>query len=288
MKWIFIVNKVAGNGKYKKVVKNVEKYCVNKDVDFEVFYTRCPGEATAITLRYKKSKNIIFAVGGDGTLNEVLNGIVHTKNILAVVPTGSGNDFYKTLKMIPDGILKCDVGKVNELYFLNTVCLGIDADVANNIDIMKIKGISTNKLYIASLMNTFLKYNCKKMTFNLNNTEVSGEFTTLAVCNGKFYGNGFKIAPKAKIDDGFFDFYFVDKMSKLKMFNLIMKLKSGTHDFSPLVHKRLVSQLKVKSKKNIISNVDGEKYINKEFNFKICKKLIHVYNNKKLIEEFIK
>ena len=166
----------------------------------------------------------------------------------------SGNDFYKTLKMIPDGILKCDVGKVNELYFLNTVCFGIDADVANNIDIMKIKGISTNKLYIASLMNTFLKYNCKKMTFNLNNTEVSGEFTTLAVCNGKFYGNGFKIAPKAKIDDGFFDFYFVDKMSKLKMFNLIMKLKSGTHDFSPLVHKRLVSQLKVKSKKNIISN----------------------------------
>lgn len=288
MKWVFIVNKAAGNCKYKKIASNIIKYCNNKDIDFVIHYTRCAGEATAISLKYKKEKNIIFAVGGDGTVNEVLNGIVNTKNILGVLPVGSGNDFYKTLKLNPDGMIKCDVGKINDMYFLNTVCFGVDADVANNIDLMKMKGIPTSRLYVASIIHTLLKFKFKRLNFKVNDVNMSGEFTTLVICNGKFYGNGFKISPNAKVDDGFFDVYYVDKLPKVKLVNLLMKLKNGLHENSPYVHKMRVNNIVVKTDRNVVANVDGEKYLNNEFKIKIIKKFILVYNNKSLIKDLLK
>ena len=287
MKWIFIVNKAAGNGKSKKVVNNIIKYCNNKEIDYLVHYTRCSGEATTIALKYKKEKNIIFAVGGDGTVNEVLNGIVNTKNILSVIPAGSGNDFYKTLKMYPDGMVKCDIGKINDIYFLNTVCFGIDADVANNIDYMRMRGIPANKLYIASILNTLFKFKFKKLSFKINDVDMSGEFTTLVVCNGRFYGNGFKVSPKSKIDDGLLDTYYVDKLSKGKLINLLFKLKSGLHESSPFVHKKLTKEVIVKTDKNLVANIDGEKYLSNEFKIKIVRKPIHIYNNKLLVKELL-
>ncbi len=288
MKWVFVINRVAGNCKYKNIASNIIKYCNNKDIDFVIHYTRCAGEATAISLKYKKEKNIIFAVGGDGTVNEVLNGIVNTKNILGVLPVGSGNDFYKTLKMYPDGMIKCDVGKINDMYFLNTICFGVDADVANNIDLMKIKGIPTSKLYVASIVHSLLKFKFKRLNFRVNDIDMSGEFTTLVVCNGRFYGNGFKVSPNAKIDDGFFDTYYVDKLSKVNLIGLLVKLKNGFHENSPFVHKMLVNNIIVKTDRNVVANVDGEKYLNNVFKIKIIKKFILVYNNKSLVKELLK
>lgn len=97
MKHVFIINPISGKGKTLKVAENIEKVCQREKLDYEINYTNYPGEATKIAKKYRFSQNIIYSVGGDGTLNEVLNGIVGTKNILAIIPSGSGNDFYKTL-----------------------------------------------------------------------------------------------------------------------------------------------------------------------------------------------
>ena len=84
MKHIFIVNPVSGNGKAAKIVKNIERVCDYEDLEYEIRYTTKPKEATKIAREYENS--IVYAVGGDGTLNEVLNGLVGTNNMISCIP----------------------------------------------------------------------------------------------------------------------------------------------------------------------------------------------------------
>ena len=98
MKYIFIVNPESAKGNAMKIIGNIEKICKQRKIEYEVCYTLAQGDATRLTQSYKEEKNIIYAVGGDGTLSEVLNGVIGTKNKLGIIPAGSGNDFYRTIK----------------------------------------------------------------------------------------------------------------------------------------------------------------------------------------------
>jgi diacylglycerol kinase (ATP) len=171
MKHVFIINPISGKGKTLKVAENIEKVCQKENLDYEINYTNYPGEATKIAKKYRLSKNIIYSVGGDGTLNEVLNGIVGTKNMLAVIPSGSGNDFYKTLSKIDDELPNIDIGKINDKYFINIVSIGIDAEVANNVSLMKKKNIPTSQIYNASLVYTFFKYKFKNIEMSIDEND---------------------------------------------------------------------------------------------------------------------
>jgi len=86
MKHIFIVNPIAGNGRAVKIVKNIERVCNNENLEYEIRYTTRPKDAIIIAREYQDSENIIYAVGGDGTLNEVLNGLVGTGNMISSIP----------------------------------------------------------------------------------------------------------------------------------------------------------------------------------------------------------
>ena len=141
MKHIFIVNPVSGAGRGKKIGENIERVAPEMGLDYEIHYTTRGHEATEIAKRYKKEKNIIYSVGGDGTLLEVLNGIIGSKNMLAVVPAGSGNDYYRNIKDREELSFPVDVGKVNDLYFLNCCSFGIDAEIGHNAGLMKEKKI---------------------------------------------------------------------------------------------------------------------------------------------------
>ena len=95
----FIINPISGQGRAFRMVDNIHRVCTEQKLDYEVIFTRKAGDATEIVKKLK-GENVVYSVGGDGTLNEVVNGIVGTKNKLAVIPGGSGNDFYTSLKGI--------------------------------------------------------------------------------------------------------------------------------------------------------------------------------------------
>ena len=202
MKHVFIVNPVSGRGKALKVSLGIKKICEEEKLDYEIHYTNGPKDATKIAKKVKGSKNIIYSVGGDGTLNEVLNGVIGTKNMLAVIPAGSGNDFYRTLSKMDDEMPLIDVGKVNGKYFLNVVSIGIDAEVAKNAEVMKKLKVPTSQIYNASIVYTFFKYKFKDIEFSVDNTRSKNKCTILTICNGKMYGGGYKIAPEALLSDG--------------------------------------------------------------------------------------
>ena len=286
MKHIFIVNPISGKGKTLKAVDRIKKVCEEENLDYEIYFTEYPKDATKIARKYRFTKNIIYSVGGDGTLNEVLNGIVGTKNLLGVIPAGSGNDFYKTLSKIDEEYPVIDIGKVNDRYFINIISIGIDAEVANNVSLMKKRKVPTNQIYNASLIYTFFKYKYKDIELSIDEKEQKkGKCTILTICNGQVYGGGYKIAPSAKLTDGYFDVYYGEKVNKPQLPSLINMLKQGIHEKHNKVHKSQATKIKFKCDKELVCNIDGEIMTAKKFNVKIIPNAITIYNNKELIKK---
>lgn len=288
MKHIFIVNPSSGKGKALKIINNIEKVCREENFEYQIYITSGPGDATKIAKKFKFSQNIIYSVGGDGTLNEVVNGIVGSKNILGIIPCGSGNDFYKTLDKIEDSMPLIDVGKINKKYFINIVSVGIDAEVAKNVSLMKKFKIPPSQIYNASIVYTFFKYKFKNIDIEIDAQKVNGKCTILTVCNGKVYGGGYKIAPSALLNDGYFDVYFVDKINKPLIPYLIGLLKKGKHEPHKKVHKSKATRIKFKCCHDLVCNVDGEIIIDNNFDIKLIKDALLISNDKKLIQRFLK
>lgn len=225
MKYIFIINEIAGNKKNRQLVPNIENACIRRKIEYEIRYISEEKNATSIAREYEKEENIIYIVGGDGTITKALSGIVGTRNKLAIIPAGSGNDTYRTISKLPKGYNKIDLGKINDAYFINVACLGIDAEVANNIDELRNTIIPTKHLYNASILYTFIKFKFKNMKLKTNIKNIESEYSILSICNGSYYGGGFNIAPKSQLTDGLLDIYYAEKMPKLSMIPLLLKLK---------------------------------------------------------------
>ena len=287
MKHIFIVNPTSGKGKALKAVEQIEKVCKERNIDYEINYTKSSGDATKIARKYLFSKNIIFSVGGDGTLNEVVNGIIGSKNILGVVPCGSGNDFYRTLEKVKEEYPVIDIGKINNKYFINTVSIGIDAEVARNVSLMKKIKLPSSQIYNASIVYTFAKYKFKEVEFVLNGATKTGEYTIVTIMNGKAYGGGWVMAPNADISDGLFDIYFVDKVKKASIPGLLLKVMKGTHEESPHVHHRMADRIKFKTTQKVIVGADGETLYDDEFDVRLLKHAVTIYNDKELIKKIV-
>ena len=98
MKYIFIINSIAGRGKYKKLLPNIENACKQRNMVYEIRYITEEKNGFEIAKEYSKEENVIYVVGGDGTVTKTLAGIVGTKNKLGIIPAGSGNDTYRTIK----------------------------------------------------------------------------------------------------------------------------------------------------------------------------------------------
>jgi len=288
MKYIFIINAIAGKGRYKKLLPNIEKWCKENKVEYEFRYITESLSGADIAKEYKDEENIIYVVGGDGTLTRTLPGIVGTKNKLGIIPSGSGNDTYKAIKMLPKGESVIDLGKINDTYFINVACTGLDAEVGNNVDILRNTFIPASQLYNASIIYTFVKFKFKKVIFKTNIKTISSKYSIISICNGSYYGGGYNIAPKSNLTDGLFDIYYVEKMNRLKIIPLLLKLKKGKHEGKRRVHKFRTNHVEIEIEQEVTFNVDGEKLINNKFVIDIIPKAITVYNDNDFIEQIIK
>ena len=283
-KIVFIVNPVSGYGQGDKTAYNIKKVFTDLNIKYEMIYTYQSGEAIDIASSYNDA--IIYAVGGDGTLNEVLNGLVKTNSYLGIIPSGSGNDFYKSITS-DKLILPIDIGLINSRYFLNVVSFGLDAQAGANVNLMKKKHIPLSQLYNASFVYTFFNYEAKPMEISYEEKLLFDKYTVFAICNGNYYGNGFKISPNSKIDDGLFDLCYVGDISKLRTLILFFKLLKANHLTAKNVGVDQTTQLIVKSTELLICNVDGEMIEDDYFDIKLLKRKVKLYNNKKLVNKIL-
>ncbi len=145
-----IVNPRAGNGKAREIGHEVEKHLCKKGIEYGLDSTFRPGGATSLAKKaVRDGFDMIIAVGGDGTVNEIANGIIGSSAIMAIIPAGTQNNFSKLLGLNPKNIAQAcdialsgnvkniDVGKINDKFFLNDIGIGLTADIAKGFDMIK-------------------------------------------------------------------------------------------------------------------------------------------------------
>lgn len=285
MKYVFIINPASGKTDYNKIKENIIKALENED--YEIYETKAPKEATQIANRFKNEENtVVYSVGGDGTLNEVVNGIAEGKCKLGIIPTGSGNDFYRTLKETKNENIRLDVGKVNGRYFINIASVGMDAETCNTANKIKSK-IKLHSSYYLALIHTFFTFKSKSLKLKIDKNVYAGDFIIAAICNGKYYGGGFKIAPVASFDDNQFDIYLVSKAGKLKLIKILFALLKSEHEKYNEVRKYTGKNIIIKSESNLIINIDGEITISKNIKIEMVEDALIIYNNNELVQKII-
>lgn len=285
MKYVFIINPASGKTDYDKIKQNIMKTLENEN--YEIYETKAPKEATEIASRFKNEENtIVYSVGGDGTLNEVVNGIAKGKCKLGIIPTGSGNDFYRTLKEAQTENVRLDLGKVNGRYFINIASVGMDAETCNNANKIKSK-IKLHSSYYLALIHTFLTFKSKSLKLKIDKNVYAGDYIIAAICNGKYYGGGFKIAPVASFDDNQFDIYLVSKASKLKLIKILLALLKSGHEKYNEVRKYTGKNITITSENNLIVNIDGEITISKNIEIEMIEDALIIYNNNELVQKIM-
>ncbi len=248
MKHVFLLNPIAGSQKFQRGLTEKIKAAAQKHhADFEIHKTTGVGDARDFTAAYDETVPARFyAIGGDGTLNETVNGILKRKGYseLAVIPCGTGNDFVRMFpnsadffnleKLItaaahPIDAFSTDAG----LCGINMINIGIDAQTA--ADVHKFSRFFPGSVaYIVSLMNRFVRKIGIEMEITVDNHPPFREiFSLTSFSNGKACGGGFIAAPKAKINDGLLEITSVRKVTKLQFLQLVKGYKEGTHVDDP-------------------------------------------------------
>ena len=289
MEHLFIINPEAGKGRSLEYIERIKNYFKDVNEPYYIEVTQYPGHATEVVKSYTSSKNYrVYAVGGDGTLNEVLNGIVGTGSVLAVIPCGSGNDFVKNLigeESIEDIFISTlrgkekyiDLGKINNRYFINISSVGFDSEVVYSANTFKkLKYVTGSTAYILGIIATLFKFKFIKTTITIDGVKLNKEILLAAIANGKCYGGGVKISPKSDISDGIFDLCVVDKVSKLKIFLLFPKAIKGKHESIKQVSFYSGRNISISSSEEFVLNIDGELLKEKEVNCQLIRKGIRI------------
>ncbi|MBE0451154.1 MAG: diacylglycerol kinase family lipid kinase [Clostridia bacterium] len=238
-----IVNPVAGNGKTidtLPIIKDVfNKY---KDtIELKIMLSKNKGDVTALANTISKEGiNEFIAVGGDGTLSELINGLDYTLNTIykvGIIPWGTGNDFIKSLNneknivkilnnVVENRLRIIDLGKVNEHYFINVCSFGIDGPIIRDTEKLK-KVFPGHPAYLISTLKSGLIFKAQQTKVTVDDREYKGNMILIAVGNGKYIGGGMNVCPDAKIDDGLFEVCLVNNVSKLTFMKEIGKVYKG-------------------------------------------------------------
>ncbi|GMB09863.1 YegS/Rv2252/BmrU family lipid kinase [Thermolongibacillus altinsuensis] len=272
----FIVNKISGNGKGLKVWKKVEKLLQEKQVNYQVRFTERPKHAIEIVKEISSETCLaVVAIGGDGTIHDVANGLIGSNIPLGIIPAGSGNDLARALdipmdyKKALERILmgeqrKMDIGRINNEYCITVTGIGFDGKVAEVNNASKFKNLLNfirlgDLSYAHSVLHVLLKY--RPVNIQL---KVDGKTLTffnvwlIAIANTPNYGGGIKICPDACYHDGLFDICIIHSMTKWELLRNFPKAYKGKHVSHPGVTMLKGKEVEVISEWPVIVQSDGE------------------------------
>lgn len=280
-----IFNPVAGKQKAFKNLGIVERVMAERNAKYEIYKSGGVHDAEYITRELTKSgEKELVVLGGDGTLNEVLNGIHDPSNCnLGLVPSGTGNDFAarmgipldaeKATLRILDGVAKpVDYIDVSGTRSMNVAGLGIDVDVLERCQ----RGRMNGKLkYLISLVKSLFLFKGYNVKIECEGGETETRSVLIcAVCNGSLFGGGIKICPEADPSDGKMDVVCVDDpKSILKRMKMLIELMKGKILSYPLTTYFKADKVTFAPENKCPIQLDGELYQNHKFEAKLCKGL---------------
>lgn len=272
---LFIINPTAGSKNRSKEIIEKTSLLAKSLSNRHRFYTELTTHrfhATEIARNYAiKYPDIrIYACGGDGTVNEVLQGIKDYPQVkLSIIPIGTGNDFIKNIvdkdnhrqfnlnDYIFGEVKEIDAIKVNNSLTLNIVSIGFDAHVA---DLANRNQVFGNKSYLLAITMALVGEINMPLVYKINDHTYHSDVLLAFVANGKYYGGGMKIMPYAEVADGELEFVVIKKIGKLKFLSFFSKFISGNYLENDFVDYQKIKKVEIKRKdnKSFKINLDGE------------------------------
>ena len=249
MKHIFIVNPAAGGqDNTRKINEAVKSLAAQKGFEYKVCISERPKHAEEIVHKimkeYPDETVRFYACGGDGTLNEVAQGVVHYDNAqLTNLPYGTGNDFIRifskdgefSIENLIDGeVMDIDYIETSEGVSVNITTIGLDARVARGMQKYKRIFKQNGQLpYVISIFENIVTPMSRNLKIEIDGKDVSGDYVVLLVANGNYYGGGFNPVPDASVTDGKLNVLLIKKLSRLTVARVINAYKNGEYKNYP-------------------------------------------------------
>jgi YegS/Rv2252/BmrU family lipid kinase len=264
-----IVNPVAGNGSAVRIWQRVRSHAWDCQLTEAVGHARELAE-TAVRGGYDR----VVAIGGDGTVCEVANGLAHTETALGIIPAGTGNDTAQNLGIPRDPFAAAtladtgashpiDLGVITtaerRMYFMNVAGFGFDAEVAWRVNRLP-KLIGGTLPYVIGVLQTLWQYRSPQMRIRADEGPrlVDRRVFLVAVGNCASYGGGMRIVPSARPDDGLFEVCVVSDLRRLEVLRLVPKLYSGGHVGHPAVEMLRCRCVTAEADGRVLCQADGE------------------------------
>lgn len=242
-KYLIVINPISGSGKAKKYINQIDSFFLSRRLEYKIVLTEYHGHAIKIVQDYEDYYDVIICAGGDGTVNEIVNGFnFNLDKTFAVLPIGSGNDYASNLNLAkeinslleqiinPNGkFIYSDVISIRfkenniwkEKLSLNAVGIGFDAYVAYlNQHNKRISGIIS---YIFAVFKGLKNLKAINFKLHIDKREVKGNFVVVTIGNGKTSGGGFYLNPMASINDEILNITTIDKVTKLRLLKELPK-----------------------------------------------------------------
>lgn len=283
-----VFNPKAAKGRAERALKKVEKKLTDANIAYRVHKTHYQRHATEVTKELiAAGAQTVIAMGGDGTINEVLNGFSDFENVnMGIIPCGSGNDFAGCIKLplkpeealdiILNGEAKpTDYMDCSGVRGINIIGTGIDVDVLKRYKKGKI--FRGKVQYMLSLIVSLFKFKDYRLSVSYNGKTEDRKALVACACNGRMLGGGIKICPIAVPDDGFMDYVVAFDVKKRKIPGAFIKLMKGKILEEPIAYTEKTTRLLVESPDSLTVNVDGELYDDLPFDVRLISGELKLY-----------
>ncbi|MBQ7345084.1 MAG: diacylglycerol kinase family lipid kinase [Oscillospiraceae bacterium] len=274
MTHLFIINPAAGSrDRTAEYSETIHKLCREKGLRYDIRVSTAPGECTRFAREAAETGETyrLYACGGDGTLNEVVQGAAGHDNVaVTVFSGGSGNDFVKLFddpqaffdleRLLEAEEATFDLIDCNGDIAMNICSVGLDARIGTDVSRYKrLPLLHGFRAYAASTVVNVIKGIAEHYIIELNGKRIEGKHTFVCVCNGRWYGGGFNPVPEADPADGLLDILLVKKVSRLQVPGIIGKYKAGRYKELPkLVRHFRTKKIRIICDKPTPVNLDGE------------------------------
>jgi diacylglycerol kinase (ATP) len=268
MRIAVIANPIAGGGRARALAVSVRAGLEGAGHVVSFAWTQKPGHAIELARQAKDRCDVVCAIGGDGTVHDVANGLLPDPLPLVLVPCGSGNDFSRLvgcprtpgelMAVLDSGTgVRLDVVDCGLRYSVNSCGVGFEAQVAKHSSgTRRVTGLP---LYLLAVAKAMREYACPRLSISLPGGEMlTGPKLLVSIGNGVSAGGGFRLTPNAVPDDGMADVCIVQAMSRLKMVRLLPYALTGAHTRLAAVAMRRASELSIRSDDPLPLHADGE------------------------------
>lgn len=263
---LFIVNPISGGKSKVKIESVIQQNLDLNKVDFEIIYTDFSSHAEEIVKEKKSDFDLIVAVGGDGTINEIARKLSLYDTPLGIVPMGSGNGLarYLNISLKPERAIKelnyqktkkLDTATLNGHFFVSIAGVGFDSLIASEFDKAKGRGFLT---YARLTIKHYFLYKERKYKLTLDGKEYERKAFMVSFANSNQFGYNTRISPKADISDSLLDVCIVRKPNLFQIPRLLFQLWIGNADKSGQIEIIKAHKIQVQQKDNLYANIDGE------------------------------